>query len=148
MGCEYLHTPVGILKICSDGKAITEICISESGISDGDLVTAEAAKQLSEYFADKLTEFDLPLNPQGTEFQKKVWRILLSVPYGTVLSYGEIANLTGNKKACRAVGNAVGRNPILIVIPCHRVKAAKGIGGFSAGIEVKKYLLNKENITV
>lgn len=148
MGCEYLHTPVGILKICSDGKAITEICISESGISDGDIVTAEAAKQLSEYFADKLTEFNLPLNPQGTEFQKKVWKILLSVPYGTVLSYGEIANLTGNKKACRAVGNAVGRNPILIVIPCHRVKAANGIGGFSAGIELKKHLLNKENITV
>lgn len=146
MAFDYYLSPVGTLKIVSDGRAVKSISITTdtAAQSCGDSVTAEAARQLGEYFAGERTQFDLPLKPQGTEFQKKIWDVLLKIPYGTALSYGEVAELNGNKKACRAVGNAVGRNPILIVIPCHRVKAADGLGGFSAGIEVKKYLVKKE----
>lgn len=148
MACEYYRSPVGILKICSENESITEISIADDGQSAGDTITAEAVRQLSNYFDGKLTEFNLPLNPVSSEFQKKVWNVLLSIPYGKSLTYGEVAELAGNKKACRAVGNAVGRNPLLIVIPCHRVKAKNGLGGFSAGIEVKKYLVRKENIKI
>lgn len=148
MAYEYYHSPVGILKITSNSEAITEISISDSGRSDGDSITAKAVNQLKEYFEGKRTEFDLPLNPEGTDFQKKIWDVLLSIPYGKTLAYNEVAKLSGNPKACRAVGNAVGRNPILIVIPCHRVKAKNGLGGFSAGIDVKKYLVKKENIII
>ncbi|MCQ2485595.1 MAG: methylated-DNA--[protein]-cysteine S-methyltransferase [Clostridia bacterium] len=148
MACEYFRSPVGVLKICSDTESITEISISDGGESVGDTITAEAVRQLREYFNEERTEFNLPLKPNGSEFQKKVWNVLLNIPYGESLTYSEAAELAGNKKACRAVGNAVGRNPILIVIPCHRVKAKTGLGGFSAGIEVKKYLVKKENIKI
>ena len=147
MSTEFYRSPVGILKIVSDSTAITGISkVDTETETSGDLITAEAAKQLREYFAGERTVFDFPINPDGTDFQKRVWKALLGIPYGKALSYGEVAKLIGSSKSCRAVGNAVGKNPILIAIPCHRVKAANGIGGFSAGIEVKKYLLKKENI--
>lgn len=149
MSTEYYVSSVGVLKIISDGQAIKSIELTDTaGEECGDSVTAEAVKQLSEYFCGKRTVFDFPINPDGTEFQKRVWKVLLGIPCGQTLSYGEVARLAGNEKACRAVGNAVGRNPILIAIPCHRVRAANGLGGFSAGIEVKKYLLKKENIQI
>ena len=146
---EHYSSPVGILKITSDGSAVKNIEITEvAGENRGDAVTAEAVKQLREYFSGRRTEFDFPIDPDGTDFQKAVWNVLIKIPYGQALSYGEVARLAGNGKACRAVGNAVGRNPVLIAIPCHRVKAANGLGGFSAGIEVKKFLIKKENITI
>lgn len=146
MAVDFMHSPVGILKICSDGKCITEISLSDEGFPEKDDLTCEAIRQLTEYFEDERTVFDLPLAPHGTKFQKKIWSIISDIPYGKALSYGQVAKLYGNPKASRAVGNALGRNPILIVIPCHRVKAANGLGGFSAGIDIKKYLVAKENI--
>ena len=149
MSTEFYRSPVGILKIVSDSTAITGISkVDTETETSGDLITAEAAKQLREYFAGERTVFDFPINPDGTDFQKRVWKVLLGIPYGKALSYGEVAALAGNSKSCRAVGNAVGKNPILIAIPCHRVKAVNGIGGFSAGIDVKKYLISKENIQI
>lgn len=148
MAYEIYRSPVGILKIVSDGKAITEISVSDEEISDGDILTKEAVKQLREYFDGKRQKFNLPLNPKGTDFQKAVWKIIADISFGSSLTYGQVAELTVRNKACRAVGNAVGKNPILIVIPCHRVKAANGLGGFSAGIEMKKFLVALENIKI
>jgi methylated-DNA-[protein]-cysteine S-methyltransferase len=101
--------------------------------------------QLSEYFAGELQDFDLPLDPHGTEFQKSVWSALRQIPYGETVSYSDIATAIGNARAVRAVGGANGRNPIPIVIPCHRVVAADGgLGGFSSGLHNKEWLLNHE----
>jgi methylated-DNA-[protein]-cysteine S-methyltransferase len=105
----------------------------------------EAAKQLGEYFGYKRKTFDLPLAPRGTEFQKKVWDALLDIPYGETRGYGEIAAIIGNPKASRAVGMANNRNPIVIIIPCHRVIGADGsLTGFGGGLEIKQKLLDFE----
>lgn len=105
-----------------------------------------AAKQLDEYFNKKRKTFDLPLKPEGTDFQKKVWKALQRIPYGTTASYGEIAAAIGNHKASRAVGMANNRNPIAIIIPCHRVIGADGsLVGYAGGLEIKKILLELEN---
>lgn len=105
----------------------------------------EAAKQLDEYFNRKRKEFDLPVIPHGTEFQKKVWKELQKIPYGQTRSYGEIAALTGNPKASRAVGMANNRNPIPVIIPCHRVIGSDGsLTGYAGGLELKRQLLELE----
>ena len=101
--------------------------------------------QLAEYFAGQRREFELSLDPQGTEFQRRVWTELQRIPYGTTISYGELARRLGDPKAVRAVGRANGLNPIWIVIPCHRVVGADGsLTGYGAGIEVKRRLLELE----
>lgn len=101
-----------------------------------------AYRQLTEYFHGARREFDLPLNPKGTAFQKQVWEALLTIPYGMTCSYADIARKIGNPKAYRAVGGANNKNPIFIVIPCHRVIGANGsLVGYGGGIEMKKYLL-------
>lgn len=147
MGVEFYSSPVGILKIVSNGKAITEIKISEmQEKSVSDILTKAVLKQLNEYFDGERKIFNFPIEPSGTIFQKEVWNVLLNIPYGESFTYGEVAEKIGNKNASRAVGNAVGKNPILIAIPCHRVFASNGLGGFSAGIEVKKQLLKIEKI--
>jgi methylated-DNA-[protein]-cysteine S-methyltransferase len=105
----------------------------------------ETERQLSEYFAGKRTTFELPLEPRGTEFQQKVWRSLRTIPFGKTKSYVEIAEAIGSPRACRAVGGASGRNPISIVIPCHRVVGANGsLTGFGGGLETKAKLLAHE----
>ena len=105
----------------------------------------EVERQLQEYFAGRLQHFDLPLHPQGTEFQKKVWKALMSIPYGETRSYGEIAKQIGNEKAVRAVGGANHVNPISIVIPCHRVIGKNGsLTGYGGGLEIKETLLTLE----
>ena len=105
----------------------------------------EAERQLQEYFAGRLQHFDLPLYPQGTEFQKKVWKALMSIPYGETRSYGEIAKQIGNEKAVRAVGGANHVNPISIVIPCHRVIGKNGsLTGYGGGLKIKETLLTLE----
>ena len=105
----------------------------------------EAERQLQEYFAGRLQHFDLPLHPQGTEFQKKVWKALMSIPYGETRSYGEIAKQIGNEKAVRAVGGANHVNPISIVIPCHRVIGKNGsLTGYGGGLKIKETLLTLE----
>ena len=111
----------------------------------GDRVIGLAVSQLDEYFAGKRRVFDLPLRPHGTAFQRLVWDALLSIPYGETMSYGQIARLVGNPKACRAVGMANNRNPISIIIPCHRVIGSNGaLVGYGGGLELKTRLLELE----
>ncbi len=101
--------------------------------------------QLTEYFNGQRKSFDLPIHPSGTEFQKKVWRVLCTIPYGETCSYKDIAGKIGNFNACRAVGGANHKNPIIIVIPCHRVIGANGsLTGYGGGLSVKEYLLKLE----
>ena len=105
----------------------------------------EAYRQLSEYLIGERKSFDLPFNPRGTKFQRQVWKALFDIPYGETRSYKQIAEAIGNPKAVRAVGMANNRNPLLIVIPCHRVIGANGkLVGYGAGIEKKEYLLKLE----
>lgn len=105
----------------------------------------QAEQQLYEYFKGLRKEFDLPLNPQGTVFQKKVWKALQEIPYGEVRTYGQIAKAVGCPKGARAVGMACHKNPILIMIPCHRVIGANGsLTGFGCGLDMKENLLNRE----
>ena len=107
----------------------------------------DAAKQLGEYFAGRRREFALALAPYGTDFQLRVWRALCEIPFGAVRNYGDIANAIGQPNACRAVGQANGRNPLPIVIPCHRVLASDGsIGGYSSGLDIKHRLLALEGV--
>jgi methylated-DNA-[protein]-cysteine S-methyltransferase len=111
-----------------------------------DELTRAAAAQIAEYFAKKRRVFELPLAPAGTPFQKDIWRALLAVRYGETVSYGEIARLAGKAGAARAAGGALNRNPIAIIIPCHRVTGSQGaLTGFAAGLTVKKELLLLEN---
>lgn len=149
----YMDTPVGTVVIKETDGAITMLSINRSvEKSDTDSFTAadtpllqEAKRQLSEYFAGKRKQFDLPVRPQGTAFQQKVWGALRQIPYGETRSYGEVAAAVGNPKASRAVGGANHQNPIMIVIPCHRVIGADGsLTGFGGGLWVKEYLLSLE----
>ena len=150
----YLESPIGKLLIAGDSDADRYIGFAKDGIPKEpgpgwvELSTEpleEAARQLCEYFSGKRTEFDLPLAPEGTEFQRNVWRRLQDIPYGETISYGELARQVGNPKASRAVGAANGQNPIPIVIPCHRVIGANGkLTGFGGGLPVKEALLALE----
>jgi len=106
----------------------------------------KAAKQFEEYFDKKRKVFDLPLILHGTEFQKKIWKALQSIPYGETRSYGEVAAITGNPKASRAVGLANNRNPVAIIVPCHRVIGHNGsLTGYAGGLDLKQQLLDLEN---
>ncbi|MGK5556669.1 methylated-DNA--[protein]-cysteine S-methyltransferase [Actinomadura kijaniata] len=103
------------------------------------------AEQLAAYFAGELTEFDLPLDPRGTAFQRRVWDVLRTIPYGETVTYGQIAEELGNPNASRAVGLANGRNPIGVIIPCHRVIGSTGgLTGYGGGLERKRFLLDLE----
>jgi len=116
--------PIGKVIIQSDGEAIIRISASyegEKGIQKEDKLMNQAAEQLKEYLEGKRKKFDLPFQPKGTEFQERVWKELCKVSYGETATYQEIAERIGNEKACRAVGMACGKNPIFIVIPCHRI---------------------------
>lgn len=147
MGRVFTETPVGLLEIVSDNGFLIGVhpCTERYGETDSDEITAEAEKQLKEYFARQRRTFDLPLNPQGTEFSRKIWRALTEIPYGETRSYSRLAAMAGSPKACRAAGNACGKNPLLIIVPCHRVISADGtIGGFSEDMNIKKYLLDFE----
>jgi len=105
----------------------------------------EAVGQVEAYFAGELIDFDLPLRLEGTEFQRQVWKGLQGIPYGQTISYGELARRVGNVKACRAVGLANGRNPVAVIVPCHRVIGANGtLTGFGGGLDRKKWLLDHE----
>ncbi len=110
-------------------------------------VLAAAAAQLDEWFAGSRTDFDLPLDPEGTEFQRQVWRTLTAIPHGRTRTYGEVAaDAVGDRGRARAVGAAVGRNPLSIIVPCHRVVGADGsLTGFAGGLAVKRHLLDHES---
>ena len=112
-------------------------------------IIKETIKQLNEYFSFKRKIFDLPLNPEGTDFQKKVWSILQTIPYGETRSYKEIAISIGKSKAYRAVGNANNKNPIKIIIPCHRVIGTNNkLIGYAGGINIKQKLINTEKLFI
>lgn len=143
-------SPFGTIKIGYNEDAITELTVikpndlqdmgSPTSISD------RAKVQLDEYFAGKRTTFDLPLRPVGTVFQKKVWSALCDIPYGQTMSYKEIAIAVGNERACRAVGMANNKNPIAIIIPCHRVIGSNGdLVGYAGGLDMKRSLLELES---
>lgn len=138
--------PCGRLKIGYTDKAIKFVKKTDEKQSGMPSEMSElAAKELYEYFAGERKTFELPLEPDGTEFQKKVWRALLEIPYGETRSYKDIAERLGNPKACRAVGGANNKNPIVIIIPCHRVIGANGdMVGYGCGLEMKHMLLDLE----
>ena len=148
----FYETEIGIIGIRENNKSITDIFFSKvdtnDNIEETDLIK-ECFKQLKEYFEGNRMKFDLPLDARGTEFQKKVWNELLNIPYGETKSYNDIAVAIGNEKACRAIGMANNKNPIPIIIPCHRVIGSNGkLVGYAGGVNVKEKLLNIEKIDV
>lgn len=141
-----IESPVGLMTLQSDGEYLTELSFGNRGTDLASCpVLEETARQIAEYFAGVRREFSVPIRPEGTEFQRSVWSSLRSIPYGETVSYGEIAAKIGQPKACRAVGGANNRNPIAIIVPCHRVVGANGsLTGYAGGITVKEYLLGLE----
>jgi methylated-DNA-[protein]-cysteine S-methyltransferase len=152
-------SPLGLLTAASDGTHITGLWMKgqkyeKYGLpvqtQDGNelSVIIQLKQLLEDYFCGKPIDFSgIPLKTQGTPFQKDVWKALLDIPYGTTITYGELARRIGRETASRAVGAAVGRNPISILIPCHRVVGRnQSLTGYAGGIERKKYLLKLENI--
>ncbi|MDX1733846.1 MAG: methylated-DNA--[protein]-cysteine S-methyltransferase [Halioglobus sp.] len=151
MNYQYLESPLGTLRIVSNGTALTRIEFDGMhGSSDGmvertDAALAAATAQLREYFEGNRTRFQLSLAPVGTDFQQQVWRALGTIPYGELRSYREIASSIGRARAVRAVGAANGRNPLPIVVPCHRVVGSDGsLTGFAGGLAAKQLLLELE----
>ena len=140
-------SPIGIIDIQATEDNIIAMFFSEETRQKQmpNALTKEASRQLTAYFAQTLTKFDLPLSSTGTDFQRSVWQTLKSIPYGTTCSYGDIARKLNNPNAVRAVGAANGKNPISIVVPCHRVIGANGkLTGYASGLERKTYLLSLE----
>lgn len=148
---QYINSPVGKIGIIEEEKNIVRVEILDNEHNEEEIkeeeteILKEAKKQLTEYFLKKRTKFDLPLNPKGTDFMKKVWKALIEIPYGEVRTYKEIATKIGSSKASRAVGMANHKNPIPIIIPCHRVIGTNSkLVGYALGIDIKDYLLNLE----
>ena len=151
MNYQYLDTPIGTLRLVSDGTHL--VAIEFEGQHDikpdeqetGDAVLAACCSQLREYFAGQRQHFDLPLAARGTDFQRAVWRALAEIPYGESHSYRDIAKAIGKPPAVRAVGAANGRNPLPVVVPCHRVIGSDGsLTGFAGGLQAKRWLLRLE----
>jgi len=152
---KFVQTPIGKLQLVASDKGLVGVFYKEHYRemndemveSDSNQFLIKAEKQLAEYFAGKRKEFDVKLDMQGTVFQINAWRELQKIPYGETISYGEQAKRVGDAKKARAVGTANGRNPFLIIVPCHRVVGAGGaMGGFSSGgIPTKKKLLALES---
>ena len=142
-----MKSPVGTLYLAGDDQTLMELLFSKKqkeGKED-DRPFREAIRQLEAYFAGERKRFDLRLEPEGTPFQKSVWMALRGIPYGRTESYGELAQRIGNPRACRAVGAANGKNPISIIVPCHRVIGGNGtLTGFGGGLDVKEKLLRLE----
>ncbi len=144
----YIKTPLGIAEISGDEDGISSILVSDEKAISGTIPSElkEAVTQLEEYFSGKRNDFTFKLNPSGTDFQKKVWEGLLEIPFGKTLSYQEFSIKLGDVKAIRAVASANGRNPLWIVVPCHRVIGSDGsLTGYAGGLWRKKWLLDHEN---
>ncbi len=159
MTYDIIESPIGRLTICVNEAGITGLHI------EGDRYFSEVPKgwhrerynsfiraartQLAEYFAGRRTKFDLPLAPEGTKFQQAVWKALSDIPKGKTTTYADVADKIGKPKAARAVGTAVGRNPICIILPCHRVMSSDGsLGGYVAGVHRKQKLLELEGVVI
>ena len=146
MAVYYVNSPIGILRLSGTDEALSEVrLVAEPGPEKQPEALSQTLKELLEYFAGIRQEFTVPTQPLGTKFQHAVWDALKAIPYGQTRTYAQVAAMIGKPGAARAVGQAVGANPCLILIPCHRVVAANGIGGFSSGIEVKRQLLAIEH---
>lgn len=145
----YYKTPIGTAKIVGDKNGISAVTLIEESLEISVKIPEylkDCAQQLSEYFNGKRRTFNLKLNPKGTDFQKRVWNELLLVPYGKTRTYSEQSKKLGNIKAIRAVASANGKNPIWIIIPCHRIIGSEGsLTGYAGGIWRKKWLLEHEN---
>lgn len=151
---QSIVTPIGQLRIIADNNAITALqlehiddLIQPDEYQKTSRLTQLACKQVTAYFTGDLKQFDLPIQLDGTMFQQQVWQQLQAIPYGETVSYGQLAELIGNKRSVRAVGAANGKNPIPIIVPCHRVIASTGkLQGFALGLNVKRDLLTLEQI--
>lgn len=149
-GAVLWDAPIGTLHIGADKAGICRISLGqgsvvEPGTDEVSEYLRQVTRELDEYFAGKRSTFEVPLSFHGTEFQKKVWQALQNIPYGETRSYGEIAKWIGCPKAARAVGMAIHRNPVMILIPCHRVIGKDGsLTGYAGGLAVKKFLLELE----
>lgn len=151
-----IDSPIGRLELTSNGKAITSLTIERNGqlpleglAENTNTVIERTVKQLAQYFEGKRRSFRVPTAPGGTEFQRQVWKGLGEIPWGEAITYGELGALTGRATAGRAVGGAVGANPLPILVPCHRVLASNGkITGYSGGtgVPTKVWLLEHEDI--
>ena len=142
------NSPVGHLLIRSDDGSIVEVSFTDSKSTEADSceVLSKCVEELEKYFAGKLQEFTVPLKLIGTDFRKKCWEALRTIPYGETISYKELAAKIGNSKACRAVGGANHHNPIVVIVPCHRVIGSGGsLTGFGGGIDKKRFLLELES---
>jgi len=146
-----LDSPIGLLGVRVDDDALTGVHMGEpgwevrTGSREEELLAAEVARQLSSYFAGERTAFDLPLRPQGTVFQREVWEALCTIPFAETASYRDIAEQVRRPAAVRAVGQANGRNPISVIVPCHRVIGASGaLTGYGGGLDRKQWLLRHE----
>ncbi|WP_415903245.1 methylated-DNA--[protein]-cysteine S-methyltransferase [Neptuniibacter sp. QD29_5] len=149
MYAAIMNTALGSLLIKANNSAITSIHFLKDNETVpellGNALTNQCVSELSEYFAGKRVRFDVPLAPNGTKFQQSVWNALNDIPYGKTCSYGDVAKKIGKPKAARAIGMANNRNPIPIIIPCHRVLGSNGnLTGYAGGLENKSYLLNLE----
>lgn len=151
---DEMDSPIGTLRLVADADGLREIRFEQerhpkqdgAGWVQAERPLASARRQLQEYFAGRREHFTLPLHPLGTPFQLEVWRELAKIPYGVTISYGELARRIGKPSAMRAVGAANGRNPIPIVVPCHRVIGADGsLTGFGGGLPIKHFLLTLEH---
>jgi len=146
----FIKTPLGIAKIVGDEKGVSVISVSDEGASSSiiPIILQEAVLQLNDYFEGKRIDFTFKLNPSGTEFQQKVWKGLLGIPFGKTISYLELSKKLGDVKAIRAVASANGKNPLWIVVPCHRVIGTDGsLTGYAGGLWRKKWLLEHEKPT-
>lgn len=152
-----IDSPIGALTVVADGGALTHLLMEASSHRPGDPAVfgspgdidaepfASAVTQLGEYFAGTRTRFDLPIAPHGNDFQQRVWAQLLDIPYGDTRSYGQLARALGDPGLAQAVGAANGRNPIAVVVPCHRVIGADGsLVGYAGGLARKRFLLTLE----
>jgi methylated-DNA-[protein]-cysteine S-methyltransferase len=148
-----MESPVGTLRLAASRAGLSHVLFAreaeraDSASGAGSALLCEAVRQLEEYFAGARQEFDLPLDPKGTPFQLETWRALRTIPFGATISYGELARRLGKPSAVRAVGAANGRNPISIIVPCHRVIGSDGsLAGYGGGLEVKRRLLELEGV--
>jgi len=148
--CEY-DSPIGTLTLVASAAGLRavwwpgDLRATVAGEREPDQVLRQAVGELDEYFAGRRRTFDVPLDPVGTDFQLAAWRILRGIPYGHTISYGEQARRLGDPRKARAVGAANGRNPLSIVVPCHRVVGSTGtLTGFAGGVDTKRWLLDFE----
>lgn len=145
----YYTSPVGVLQLTADEVGLCGVSFvqqtTEPSTGTGNDLLDQAARELEEYFTGQRRAFDVPLSLHGTPFQRRVWTALQQIPYGETRSYAQVAAMAGAPRACRAVGMANHRNPVSILVPCHRViQADGGLGGYNGGLEIKRFLLQME----